>query len=456
MRLRRSLREHVFGEALPCERRRLERIGLRLGQLLPLDLGWWNLPVGKRKQRGAGAAIQDVDIAELRHLRDRLDRSAVPLHRDEVGRRGKVPVPHVVPDALEMPDALAGAGVERQHAVGEQVIAVAVDAVEIERRRAGGGEHHRVLLVHRDAGPGIRAADERVGVRRPCVVREFAGQRNRVEHPAELACVDVERANVSRGTRQRLGNAAAHDQQVLEYRARRARADAAEAFAQVDAPVSAEGRDRHARLPIDGPQPVAVSDEHAVLVNRDAAMTETRTARRAAARIELPDLAAGCGIHRHHFQRRRCRVEHAVHDHRVALHLRALECIMRVVGPRDLQLPDVVPVDVRERRVADVVHTAMHRPLSIRTRRGLSRARRHQHDQRECFGFHGKPGLFGAIGAADVHVAILARAGDAHAPRIAADFAVLDEAAADVRFEIDLDLLAAVRARDEELIHVEL
>jgi hypothetical protein len=82
----------------------------------------------------------------------------------------------------------------------------------------------------------------------------------------------------------------------------------------------------------------------------------------------------------------------------------------------------------------------------------LSRTIRQQYDERECFGFHGKPGLFGAIGAADVHVAILARACDPHAPRIAADLAVLDEAAADVRLEVNLDLLAAVRARDEELV----
>src|ERR1700722_11601366 len=37
-----------------------------------------------------------------------------------------------------------------------------------------------------------------------------------------------------------------------------------------------------------------------------------------------------------------------------------------------------------------------------------------------------------------------------HAPRVAADLAVLDEVALDVRLEIDLDLLTAVGARDEK------
>ena len=40
------------------------------------------------------------------------------------------------------------------------------------------------------------------------------------------------------------------------------------------------------------------------------------------------------------------------------------------------------------------------------------------------------------------------------APRIAADLAVLNEAAVDVRLDVDLHLLAAVRARhDEPIVH---
>ena len=57
-----------------------------------------------------------------------------------------------------------------------------------------------------------------------------------------------------------------------------------------------------------------------------------------------------------------------------------------------------------------------------------------------------------AVGAHDLDVAVIARARDAHSPWVAADFAVLDESAFDVGLEIDLDLLAAVRARHEKLI----
>ena len=38
------------------------------------------------------------------------------------------------------------------------------------------------------------------------------------------------------------------------------------------------------------------------------------------------------------------------------------------------------------------------------------------------------------------------------APRVAADLAVLNEAAGDVRLNVDLQLLAAKRTRDQELV----
>jgi len=49
----------------------------------------------------------------------------------------------------------------------------------------------------------------------------------------------------------------------------------------------------------------------------------------------------------------------------------------------------------------------------------------------------------------DPTVAIAARYADA--PWVAAHFAVLNEAASDIRFEIDLEFLAAIRTLDGEL-----
>jgi hypothetical protein len=63
----------------------------------------------------------------------------------------------------------------------------------------------------------------------------------------------------------------------------------------------------------------------------------------------------------------------------------------------------------------------------------------------------GVEGLLRAVGAADLDVAVVAGPAHADTPGVAAHLAILDERAADVRLEVDLDLLAAVRTGDEEL-----
>ena len=92
---------------------------------------------------------------------------------------------------------------------------------------------------------------------------------------------------------------------------------------------------------------VAIGDEHAIGVHGDAAVAEARPRRRAAARVELPDLLAGVGGHGHHLQRRRGRVEHAVDDDRIALHLGRGEVVAALVGPGHRELADVGRRDLR-------------------------------------------------------------------------------------------------------------
>jgi len=50
-------------------------------------------------------------------------------------------------------------------------------------------------------------------------------------------------------------------------------------------------------------------------------------------------------------------------------------------------------------------------------------------------------------------MAFAAVAQDPQLPRPAADFAILDERAGDFRFEVDLDLFAAIGTGHEELSH---
>jgi hypothetical protein len=51
-----------------------------------------------------------------------------------------------------------------------------------------------------------------------------------------------------------------------------------------------------------------------------------------------------------------------------------------------------------------------------------------------------------------MYIAILASTGHADAPGVAADLAILDEAAMDVRLDVDFHLLAAEWTRNDELV----
>ena len=132
----------------------------------------------------------------LGDLCDGLDRMSVPLYGDQAGGGGEVPVPDVVPDPLKVPDPASCSRIEREDAVGKQVVAVPVDTVEVERSRSGRREDHSEPCVDRHAGPGVGAANEFVSIGRPRIVGEFARLRDRMEGPSQLARVHVERANV--------------------------------------------------------------------------------------------------------------------------------------------------------------------------------------------------------------------------------------------------------------------
>ena len=59
---------------------------------------------------------------------------------------------------------------------------------------------------------------------------------------------------------------------------------------------------------------------------------------------------------------------------------------------------------------------------------------------------------FRAVRPRDLHGSMLVSTHHAYSPRVTADFAVLDERAHDIRFDVDVDLLAAVRTRHVKLV----
>ena len=61
-------------------------------------------------------------------------------------------------------------------------------------------------------------------------------------------------------------------------------------------------------------------------------------------------------------------------------------------------------------------------------------------------------GLLRPVGAPHVDRPIIALTGDLYAPGVATHFAVLDETTRHVGFDVDLAVLAAIRAGHQELI----
>jgi hypothetical protein len=66
-----------------------------------------------------------------------------------------------VADELEMPESLAGAGIERNQRIGKQVIADPIRTVEIRRRRSSWGIDDAASFVEGHARPTVRAAVDR-------------------------------------------------------------------------------------------------------------------------------------------------------------------------------------------------------------------------------------------------------------------------------------------------------
>src|SRR3954466_3476774 len=93
---------------------------------------------------------------------------------------------------LEMPESFAGADIESNQAVSEEIVAPAISAVEIVVRRAGWEESNAAFRVDRNFAPGIRAADIL-----PCVcifvgvVAELSRMRNGVEGPNQLSSQNI-------------------------------------------------------------------------------------------------------------------------------------------------------------------------------------------------------------------------------------------------------------------------
>ena len=109
-----------------------------------------------------------------------------------------VVVPHVVRGALVVPANLTGVDVNRDDAVGVEVVAFANTSVEVGRRVAGAHVQQIGLRVEGAGDPAVRATPcPGLALGGPGLGAGLAGLRHRVAAPLVLAGVEVEGVEVA-------------------------------------------------------------------------------------------------------------------------------------------------------------------------------------------------------------------------------------------------------------------
>ena len=227
--LGREVDQIVDRHALEIEGRRSGRKGLGRRRPLPGYRGLRYRAFFDRPDGLARDPVEDVGEGRLGHLGDDLPQPAVDHDIGEHGRGGDVPVPDAVMNGLEVPDALAGFGVQGEQALGVDVVAGPVAAPEVAGRRRGGDVDVAELLVAGHRSPDVGAADPLPGVVVPRLGELLAFLRDRMEAPLRLAGADVVGPHVARRKtllrRRCVGDSRAHDECVSNHDSGRAGAD---------------------------------------------------------------------------------------------------------------------------------------------------------------------------------------------------------------------------------------
>ena len=277
---------------------------------------------------------------------------------------------------LEVPAPRAGARVERDQAVREQVVAAAVAAEEVELAAAGRHVDDAARGVHRHLGPGVGAADVGARVLRPGLGAELAFARDRPERPDVGAGADVEGADVAGGRRVLAVGGRAEDDQVLEDLAGQPALlldglrIAVEPFPQIHHAVLAEAGNGLAGAGVEGPQHVQRAEQQPAILavgalpvvhaaHREALDLGRRPALRAGRRVE-GDQRAAAGP----------RVDHVADDERIEVGVAV------GIRPGDLQLRDVALGDLGGGDEPGAVRPAgIVAPFARRTARRRARSR---------------------------------------------------------------------------------
>jgi len=140
VRLRRPVGDLVRREQLARKRRGLERSGC-VGTVTSRRDRTSAHHLLDREKRLAGFSAEHQTWPDFVICATAGMSCPVAADRDEVGRRRRIAIPKVVAGELVVPHVFARRGIEHQQAIRIQVVAAAVAAPEIKRRRPDRAKH---------------------------------------------------------------------------------------------------------------------------------------------------------------------------------------------------------------------------------------------------------------------------------------------------------------------------
>ena len=370
-------REHVLGQPLTGERRRLHRLRLRPGRALAGHGAGRDRAALRSGTAASPWCARRATRSLLARLRDGVDAAPVVRHRHQRRRRRQNRDPRCRDGRSG--NATAACPWRRRARAGCWRTGCRRDGRRRRSRRPPTGRHEDDAARASTAMPAQLLAPPLLS--RAPAGHVGAGLTGSGDGPEvqRVAPVRTRSPGCRRETRAGLLDASADDQQIAVDHARRGEPHRLqlrrppEAFVQIDPAGAAERLDRRAGFGIEGVEVVVHGREDA---RRLSVGPIRHAAVRAAAgqpRIERPADRAGGGIERDGLVQRRRGVERAADDDRVRLQAAFLA---RVIGPRDAKALHVVASDPRQRRVADRRRAAaIGRPV-LSGRHGLAATRR--------------------------------------------------------------------------------
>ena len=361
--MRRVRIEVVLGKVLSRIGSWLYRTRLRWPRFFTGHIGWRRRYFLDWKQWFSSFPVEEENISLLGHLGDSVNFLSVVRDGEQVWRSRCIAIEYIVVDKLKMPYPFTCLCIQRKQRIREKVAAYSIATVKVERSRPGRNVDDSTFTVNCHTGPIVGRPYSCVFMSafRPCVVAELTGSGYRLEYPGKFTCDDVEGLDVSRRRVGALRQTQRHDDQVFVYSAWCSRLHVfllcrlSQSCFQTRFATITEGRYYLSRHRINRIKPLATCEKYSLVVPalpiRYSAYDLTTPGRVGYA----PKLFSCCRIEGEWNSFGGCRIEPAVYDDRIALHLSA---VTGMEFPRHLQLRDVIEIDLRQRRIVIAVRTA--------------------------------------------------------------------------------------------------